>query len=171
MTRDIGFLIFEGFQILDAAGPIAAFEIGGAHQRGAYRLNVVAKTAGAVASSSGATMTATRLAEASRFDTLVVAGGLGTYEALKDEATLAYLRQRRAIAARRQRLLGRVPNRGGRPARRQARDDPLEPQPAVRAALSRCAAGTRPHLRSRRRDLEFGRDHRRRGPRPGADRR
>ena len=93
MTRDIGFLIFEGFQILDAAGLTAAFEIGGAHQRGAYRLNVVAKTAGAVASSSGATMTATSLAEASRFDTLVVAGGLGTYETLKDEAILAYLRQ------------------------------------------------------------------------------
>ena len=31
MTREIGFLIFDGFQILDAAGPIAAFEIGGAH--------------------------------------------------------------------------------------------------------------------------------------------
>ena len=33
MTRAIGFLIFDGFQILDAAGPIAAFEIAGAHVR------------------------------------------------------------------------------------------------------------------------------------------
>ncbi len=92
MTREIGFLIFDGFQILDAAGPIAAFEIGGAHQRGAYRLSVVAKRAGAVASSSGATLAATGFADAPRFDTLVVAGGLGTYAALKDEAILAYLR-------------------------------------------------------------------------------
>jgi transcriptional regulator GlxA family with amidase domain len=92
MTREIGFLIFDGYQILDAAGPIAAFEIGGAHQRGAYRLSIVAKTAGAVASSSGATMAATAFADAPRFDTLVVAGGFGTYEALKDEAILAYLR-------------------------------------------------------------------------------
>jgi len=93
MAREIGFLIFDGFQILDAAGPIAAFEIGGAHQRGAYRLSVVAKSAGAVASSSGATMTATAFADAPQFDTLVVAGGLGTYEALKDPAILAYLRR------------------------------------------------------------------------------
>ena len=92
MTRAIGFLIFDGFQILDAAGPIAAFEIGGAHQRGAYRLSVVAKSAGAVASSSGATMTAIALADAPRFDTLVVAGGFGTYETLKEEAVLGYLR-------------------------------------------------------------------------------
>jgi transcriptional regulator GlxA family with amidase domain len=93
MTRAVGFLIFDGFQILDAAGPIAAFEIAGAHARGAYRLSVLARRAGAVASSSGATMTAIAFAAAPRFDTLVVAGGLGTYEALKDEAILACLRE------------------------------------------------------------------------------
>ena len=83
MTREIGFLVFDGFQILDAAGPIAAFEIGGAHAPGAYRLSVLAKRAGAVASSSGATMTAIAFAEAPRLDTLVVAGGFGAYEALR----------------------------------------------------------------------------------------
>jgi transcriptional regulator GlxA family with amidase domain len=93
MTRTVGFLIFDGFQILDAAGPIAAFEIAGAHARGAYRLSVLARRAGAVASSSGATMTAIAFAGAPRFDTLVVAGGLGTYEALKDEGILACLRE------------------------------------------------------------------------------
>jgi len=93
IRRQIGFLIFDGFQILDAAGPIAAFEIGGAYQPGAYRLSVIASKAGAVESSSGATMSAAALAEAPRFDTLVIAGGRGVYEALKDEAILAYLRQ------------------------------------------------------------------------------
>ena len=93
MTRTVGFLIFDGFQILDAAGPIAAFEIAGAHARGAYRLSVLARRAGAVASSSGATMTAIAFAGVPRFDTLVVAGGLGTYEALKDEGILACLRE------------------------------------------------------------------------------
>jgi transcriptional regulator GlxA family with amidase domain len=38
MTRDIGFLIFPDFQLLDAAGPIAAFEIAGRLVSGAYRL-------------------------------------------------------------------------------------------------------------------------------------
>ena len=100
VTREIGFLIFDGFQLLDAAGPIAAFEIGGAYDRGAYRLSVVAKAAGAVASSSGATMTATAFAEAPRFDTLVVAGGLGVYEALKDEPLLAHLRAAARVCRR-----------------------------------------------------------------------
>jgi transcriptional regulator GlxA family with amidase domain len=54
---------------------------------------MAAKTAGPIASSSGATMTAVAFAKAPRFDTLVVAGGLGTYEALKDEAILAYCRE------------------------------------------------------------------------------
>jgi transcriptional regulator GlxA family with amidase domain len=92
MRREIGFLIFDGFQILDAAGPIAAFEIGGAHARAAYRLSVVAKRAGPIASSSGATMTAIAFADAPKLDTLIVAGGLDAYEALKDAAILAYLR-------------------------------------------------------------------------------
>jgi len=93
MTRRIGFFIFDGFQILDAAGPIAAFEIGGARGQGAYRLSVLAKHAGPVASSSGATMAARAFADAPRLDTLVVAGGFGTYQALDDQETLAYLRQ------------------------------------------------------------------------------
>ena len=36
MVRTIGFLIFPDFQLLDAAGPIAAFEIAGRY--GARRL-------------------------------------------------------------------------------------------------------------------------------------
>jgi transcriptional regulator GlxA family with amidase domain len=91
MTRDIGFLIFEGFQLLDAAGPIAAFEIAERYAPGSYQLRTLAKTAGAVASSSGASMGAEGLAEAD-FDTLVVAGGDGTRRAYRDEALLAFLR-------------------------------------------------------------------------------
>jgi transcriptional regulator GlxA family with amidase domain len=100
MTRAIGFLIFDGFQILDAAGPIAAFEIAGSHVRGAYRLSVLAKSSGSVASSSGATMAAQAYVGAGALDTLVVAGGLGTYEALKDEALLAYLRESARVCRR-----------------------------------------------------------------------
>ena len=43
MARRIGFLIFDGFQILDAAGPIAAFEIAGRYCEGAYALEVIAE--------------------------------------------------------------------------------------------------------------------------------
>jgi len=78
MTRNIGFLIFPDFQLLDAAGPIAAFEIGSAYGGGAYSLHVLAAEAGRVRSSSGATMEAEAIADAPSLDTLVVAGGQGT---------------------------------------------------------------------------------------------
>ena len=85
MTRAVGFLIFPGFQLLDAAGPIAAFEIAGLYGQGAYQLHILAREAGRVASSSGAAMEATAIAEAPALDTLVVAGGMGT----RDPETVA----------------------------------------------------------------------------------
>jgi transcriptional regulator GlxA family with amidase domain len=78
MLRHIGFLIFPDFQLLDAAGPIAAFEIAGVYGQGAYALHVLAMTAGRVASSAGATLEAEAIADAPVLDTLVVAGGQGT---------------------------------------------------------------------------------------------
>ena len=48
MPRRIAVLTFPGFQLLDAAGPIAAFEAAGG-----YELRVVAILAGPVRSSSG----------------------------------------------------------------------------------------------------------------------
>ena len=91
MTRAIGFLIFPDFQLLDAAGPIAAFEIAGRYVEGAYTLHVLAVTDGPVASSSGATMVAAPLAEAPALDTLVIAGGEGTRDAAQDPALLGYV--------------------------------------------------------------------------------
>ena len=67
----IGFLIFPDFQLLDAAGPIAAFEVAG--RLGApYGLKVMALWPGLVRSSSGAAMQAQTLCAV---DTLIVAGG------------------------------------------------------------------------------------------------
>ena len=91
MTRHVGFLIFPDFQLLDAAGPIAAFEIGGAYGGGAYALHVLAQTAGRVASSSGASLYAEAIADAPALDTLIVAGGQGT----RDAATACTLFRRR----------------------------------------------------------------------------
>ena len=85
MTRHIGFLIFPDFQLLDAAGPIAAFEIASLYGQGAYQLHILAREAGRVTSSSGATMEAIAIAEAPPLDTLVVAGGMGT----RDPETVA----------------------------------------------------------------------------------
>lgn len=78
MRRAVAFLIFPDFQLLDAAGPIAAFEIAEYVRPGSYALSVVARDAGLVKSSSGASMAARGLPRARSVDTLVVAGGNGT---------------------------------------------------------------------------------------------
>ncbi len=99
MSRRIAFVIFPGFQLLDAAGPISAFEIAGRHQPGIYDLAVLAPVAGEVASSSGVKIAATAL-DGAPIDTIVVSGGDGT-RSLPDLAkTVSWLR-RAAPKARR----------------------------------------------------------------------
>ncbi|HEX4023453.1 MAG TPA: GlxA family transcriptional regulator [Steroidobacteraceae bacterium] len=78
MSRRITFLIFPGFQLLDAAGPIAAFGIAARYHPGFYVLQVVAAEAGLVASTSGVSLPAVGLGRAGAVDTLVVAGGGGS---------------------------------------------------------------------------------------------
>ena len=103
MPRRIAFLLFPRFQILDAAGPIAAFEIAERYCPGSYDLRTVAAAAGTVVSSSGICLTAASFGRAQAVDTLVVAGGEGTREAAACESTrrfvLACAQQSRRIAS------------------------------------------------------------------------
>jgi transcriptional regulator GlxA family with amidase domain len=92
MTRTIGILVFPDFQLLDAAGPIAAFEAAGREVvPRTYRLRVMARNAGPVSSSSGAQIVAEAFVD-EPFDTLLVAGGWGTREASRCTETLAFVR-------------------------------------------------------------------------------
>jgi transcriptional regulator GlxA family with amidase domain len=100
-TRRIGFLIFPGFQLLDAAGPIAAFEIAARLRPGSYELRILATRAGRIVSSSGATLEAQALPRPQSLDTVLVAGGEGTYAALECLPTRRFLR---ACAARARRV-------------------------------------------------------------------
>ena len=88
----VGVLIFPDFQLLDAAGPIAAFEIAARYHPGAYRIRVLAREAGLVESSSGAKMHAEAF-DGARLDTLLVAGGEGTRGPAICAATLAFVRE------------------------------------------------------------------------------
>ena len=57
MQRDIAFLIFPEFQLLDLAGPLAAFQMAGTDLDAApYRLRVLSATGGAIRSSVGVTV-------------------------------------------------------------------------------------------------------------------
>lgn len=93
MTRAIGFLVYPDFQLLDATGPIAAFEIAGRLAPGAYSLHFLSLEGGLTASSSGAALHTTPLAEAPRLDTLIVSGGDGVKIPATCPATLAFVRR------------------------------------------------------------------------------
>jgi len=91
MTRRIAFLVFPQFQILDATGPIAAFEIAERYRPGTYQLRAIATAPGAVASSSGACLQAAPLGPAKAIDTLIVAGGEGSRAAAVCSKTLRFV--------------------------------------------------------------------------------
>jgi transcriptional regulator GlxA family with amidase domain len=75
MTRDVGFLVYPDFQLLDLSGPLAAFQIAGRLSPDkAYGLPVVSRHGGLVASSSGLAVMTQPVGDAA-FDTFIVAGG------------------------------------------------------------------------------------------------
>ncbi len=94
--RVIAFVIFPRFQLLDAAGPIAAFEIACRFVPGAYQLRLLAAKRGAVASSSGVAMIAERFPARLRAHTVMVAGGEGTREIAAPLARFVRATARRA---------------------------------------------------------------------------
>ncbi|MDZ4761110.1 MAG: GlxA family transcriptional regulator [Alphaproteobacteria bacterium] len=99
--RTIAFLIFDNFQLLDAAGPISAFEMPmRGHSPSPYTLRIIAVDPGAVRSSSGASLHAEAVPSRPRYDTLIVAGGAGTREAMADRRVLALVRSQAARARR-----------------------------------------------------------------------
>jgi transcriptional regulator GlxA family with amidase domain len=100
MSRTIAFLIYPDFQLLDAAGPIAAFETAERLRPGSYSLRLVASRAGLVGSSSGIPLPAQSFGRAKGIDTLVVSGGAGTRAAADCVATRRFVRAC-AISARR----------------------------------------------------------------------
>lgn len=98
MSRRLALVIFPGFQLLDAAGPIAAFEIAERYRPGSYDLAVVAPGGGQVASSSGVKFAAATL-PAGPFDTIMISGGDGTRSLKELGQIVAWLKR---TAARRQ---------------------------------------------------------------------
>jgi transcriptional regulator GlxA family with amidase domain len=100
MKRRVAFLIFPDFQLLDAAGPISAFEIAERYAPGSYELRVIAKEPGAVTSTSGASMNAVTMGRPATIDTLIVVGGEGTRAMSKDDRTLKFVTACATVARR-----------------------------------------------------------------------
>jgi transcriptional regulator GlxA family with amidase domain len=97
----IAVLIFPGFQLLDASGPISVFEIAARFAKKPAPIKVVAAKPGPVSSSSGAEMLARKFGHVRAITTLIVAGGEGVEAAARNECTIGFVR---AVAKRGARL-------------------------------------------------------------------
>jgi transcriptional regulator GlxA family with amidase domain len=93
----IGILIFPGFQLLDAAGPISVFEIAGRYAKVATLIKAVAATPGPVRASCGVEMLAHKFGRVGAITTLIIAGGDGVEAAARNKCTLRFVR---AVAKR-----------------------------------------------------------------------
>jgi len=91
MTRTLGILIFPDFQLIDAAGPIAAFEIANRWEKGRYDIRLMALKAGQIKSSSGVRLMAEKLLDPAKLDTLIVAGGPGVDTMHTDAKIISYV--------------------------------------------------------------------------------
>ncbi|MEP6547912.1 MAG: GlxA family transcriptional regulator [Gammaproteobacteria bacterium] len=100
MTRHVAFLVYPGFQLLDAAGPIAAFEIAARYSPDGYTLRVIAANPGLVTSSSGVPLQAYAFGTARGIDTLIVAGGDGSRTAMHCAKTRRFIHRCAALARR-----------------------------------------------------------------------
>jgi transcriptional regulator GlxA family with amidase domain len=87
----VAILVFPDFQILDATGPLAAFEIAARLCPQAYAIETVAAVAGPAVSSSGLKVLAGPLPDPAEIDTLIAAGGQGTRQARFDPKSRAFL--------------------------------------------------------------------------------
>ena len=92
MPRSIGLVLYPDFQILDACGPITSFEIAGRMAGDAYRLVLLSAMGGPVRSSAGVEMATNTPDQAGMIDTLIVVGGNGSRDAMRDAYVLAFLR-------------------------------------------------------------------------------
>jgi transcriptional regulator GlxA family with amidase domain len=100
MNRTIGVLVFPRFQILDATGPIAAFEVGGRIAGKPYDIRLFAREAGMVQSTAGVALPAEGLGAARGIDTLLIAGGDGVRTAASDAGLIDFIKAQAKTARR-----------------------------------------------------------------------
>lgn len=101
MTCRIAFVLFTGFQQLDLAGPMAAFEVARLERPGSYRWRLVARQAPAVRSSAGVHWPVEPLPRRlDAIDLVMVIGGDGVDAACRDATLIAWLQRAGRSGAR-----------------------------------------------------------------------
>lgn len=99
MSLSISIYIFPNHQLLDVAGPLAVFETANSvSDQDLYDLQVVASSAGSVASSAGVSISALHVADTQPHTVLVAGGNIGLMQCTVDVAAI------RCLAARARRI-------------------------------------------------------------------
>jgi transcriptional regulator GlxA family with amidase domain len=99
-------LAFEGAQLLDIAGPLQTFasanEIAKDARGAPYRLVVASRRGGPICTSSGLPLVTASIAglRRARIDTLLIPGGPGVHQALKDSRLIAWVRRQSSTTRR-----------------------------------------------------------------------
>jgi transcriptional regulator GlxA family with amidase domain len=91
--REIAFLVFPDFQVLDLTGPLEVFSQADRHVPGRYTLRTLALEGGQVVTSSGLAIAARRATPFAGADTLIVVGGRGVDAALDRPAYAQWIAQ------------------------------------------------------------------------------
>jgi transcriptional regulator GlxA family with amidase domain len=107
MSRTLLFVLYPRFQLLDVAGPVAAFEAANDLRPDSYALHLVSQHGGALPSSSGLSLPTEAFAdwpaqahEQLPLLTLLTVGGHGINAASEDPANLAFLQAQAPHAER-----------------------------------------------------------------------
>jgi transcriptional regulator GlxA family with amidase domain len=100
MTRRVVAVVFDGFLLLDLAGPLGAFEVAGAYVEDGYAVELVSVSGGPVRSSGGVTVETTAFEVGEPVDLMIVPGGAGSIAAALDRSLLALVRRLDALARR-----------------------------------------------------------------------
>jgi len=99
--RSVGMVVFDDFQLLDAAGPLCAFEATRLElDPWPYALSTIAMKAGPVRASCGVDLVAAAAPKEPKYDTLIVAGGWGVKGAMRDARMLEFVRAAAKTARR-----------------------------------------------------------------------
>lgn len=92
MARKLVFVVFPNFQLLDVAGPIAAFEMANRMKPKTYELTLASQEGSTVESSAGTMLLTTPFAQVFDSDTVIAVGGEGVIEATTSVEMLTFIR-------------------------------------------------------------------------------
>lgn len=91
MTDQLVLIVFSDFQLLDAAGPIAAFEMANRLAPASYALTLASESGGAVRSSSGVSVLTQAFANVKAAHSVLAVGGAGVEKAASSQQAIDFI--------------------------------------------------------------------------------